>query len=135
MRTFKNVKNFTTSAGLILIFIFGLQNISANEFFVDHAKSVYPLQKSKFQTKKLRYLFASNGGLIGFFSDGSVSSCPRCELTKANVNALSKKKPYTKYTVKKDHLLVKGERMDFYIEGTEISPDWVIMDYKKLSDY
>lgn len=123
--------------GLISLIISGSQNLSANEVFFDSKENTndYPSKKSNVQAKKLRYLFASNGGLIGFFSDGSVTSCPRCDLTKRNVNSLSKKKPYAKYTVKKDHLLVNGERMDFYIEGTEVSPDWVIMDYKKLSDY
>lgn len=87
---------------------------------------------TKKQEKRLRYLFAANGGLVGYFSDGSVVGCPRCDLSKENVDSLSKTKPHATYTAKKDYLLVGGkEKIEIYADG-EVSPDWAILDYKKL---
>lgn len=87
---------------------------------------------TKKHEKKLRYLFAANGGLVGYFSDSSVVGCPRCDLSKENVDSLSKTKPHATYTAKKDYLLVGGkEKIEIYADG-EVSPDWAILNYKKL---
>lgn len=83
--------------------------------------------------RKLKYLFASNGGLLGFYDDGTVATCPRCDLIKENIDALNSKEVNAKYESKNGYLLMNNERMDIYTNG-EISKDWAMVDYKWLVD-
>lgn len=99
------------------------------------------IQKSEInaatQTSKreLQYLYASNGGLMGFFSDGTVASCPRCDFVEENVNALHKEKPSGKFTATKEYLQsnLNGQETQWliYNEG-EIDESWAMINFKWL---
>lgn len=80
-------------------------------------------------TKKLRYMYAANGGLIGFFDDGSVSGCPRCDMIKENVETLYETPPHARYENHGQYLTLQGNRMDFY-EDSVLKHEWVLFDYK-----
>lgn len=58
--------------------------------------------------------------MLGYFSDGSVVSCPRCDFCKSNILAMFKKKPFEKWNLKKPS--------DF----TSYAEDngWVLVNYK-----
>ncbi len=49
------------------------------------------------EKRKLQYLYHSNSGLIGYFSDGTVSGCPRCDLSSENMSYLLSAKPHSSY--------------------------------------
>ncbi|MBN8586212.1 MAG: hypothetical protein J0M37_14070 [Ignavibacteria bacterium] len=79
--------------------------------------------------RKLQYLFSSNGGLVGYFNDGTVVGCPRCDLTRENVKNLYKLKSNGSFTVNIDGTLnVKG--------SSKVDPKsedgWVMINYKWL---
>ena len=74
--------------------------------------------------RKLRYVFASNGGIIGYFSDGSVAGCQRCDYKEENMDALMTAPTHATYTVGKQGLIVDGENISFDMEG------WKMIDYK-----
>lgn len=80
-------------------------------------------------SKKLRYMYAANGGLIGFFDDGSVSGCPRCDMIKENVATLYETSPHARYENHGRYLILQGTRMDFY-EDSVLKHEWVLFDYK-----
>lgn len=97
-------------------------------FVTDTLQSVAPV------AKKLQYLFSSNAGLLGFYNDGTVSNCARCDLTKNNIDNLLFKEVYTKYKIRVDYLLLdNGHILDLYANG-EITDDWVMVDYKWIAD-
>lgn len=74
-------------------------------------------QKSKTPNKikkKLRYLYYSNGGIRGYFDDGTIVGCPRCDFIKSNVLNLYNKKPIGKYKVLPDgSLLTDNSEQEF----------------------
>lgn len=76
--------------------------------------------------RKLRYLFYANGGLRGYFDDGTITACPRCDLLKDNVNDLYSEKPFETYTVEDGFLLIDGEAKEY----PDTAQDWAMIDYK-----
>ena len=95
------------------------------------------IYKSK---KRLRYLFYSNGGLIGYFSDGSITGCPRCDPDLENISSM-----YSSQTTGRTYTVSdKGELLvDWGFGGDEevIKPmevdeygirAWGIIDYKEV---
>lgn len=80
--------------------------------------------------KKLRYLFYSNGGLRGYFDDGSITSCPQCDLIKANVNYLFSEDPFETYTIEDGYLLINGVEKEY----PDSAQDWAMIDYKWIVD-
>lgn len=79
--------------------------------------------------KKLRYLYYSNGGIRGYFDDGTVVGCPRCDLIESNVLNLYNEKPIGKYKVLDDgSLFVNNSEQEFpnYNEDN----GWALIDYK-----
>ena len=72
------------------------------------------------QKKELVYLFTSNGGMVGYYSDGTVVACPRCDFSKSNILAMCKKKPMGKWNLKKP---------DDFISYEEDN-GWVLINYK-----
>lgn len=63
----------------------------------------------KVSARQLRYLHYANGGLLGFYSDGSVVGCPRCDLVKENIDAMGTDTPTGRYTIASDgSLLING---------------------------
>lgn len=89
-------------------------------------------EQQKKQERKLRYLAYSNGGLVGYFDDGTVAGCPRCDLLKENVEALYTTKPFDTYTLEKDGHLKRAEGDNLLPQaGKGDSPyTWAMIDYK-----
>lgn len=86
--------------------------------------------------RKLRYLFYANGGLIGYFDDGTVATCPRCDLINENIKSLYSIKPFKKYTVGEDgSLLMDGNIREYpTIENENGNREWAMIDYKWIVD-
>lgn len=79
--------------------------------------------------RKLRYMYAANGGLLAFFDDGTVSACSPCEMIKENVSTLYETPPHARYKKHNNSLSLNGDRMDFYKDRT-LKPEWVLFEYK-----
>lgn len=79
--------------------------------------------------RKLRYLFVANGGTIGYFDDGTVTGCARCEI---GVEELSELEPYGTYIVEEGGtLLVDGEYREYpHVAREGEWQDWKMIDYK-----
>jgi hypothetical protein len=78
------------------------------------------------QSKKLRYLFYANGGLLGYFDDGSITACGRCDLSKESIKALYLEKPFKTYTVENGFLLIDGKGKEY----PDTAENWAMIDYK-----
>ena len=70
--------------------------------------------------KELVYLFTANGGMVGYFSDGTVVGCPRCDFCRSNILAMFKEKPMGTWDLKKPE--------DFI--SYEADKGWVLINYK-----
>ena len=83
-------------------------------------------------TRKVRYLYYSNGGFVAYYSDGTSIGCPRCDYQFTDPNELKPDENTSTYTVQSDgSLLVDGS----YVVVPKNSPDdvgegWAIIDYK-----
>ncbi len=98
-------------------------NINGNWIFFPKPWRAFPNESSNNKSggeRKLRYLSATNGGLIGYFSDGTIASCPRCDLIKSNVENLSSASVTGTYDPTK-----MSKTMDYHTES-----DWAMWDYK-----
>lgn len=85
---------------------------------------------------QLLHVFYSNGGLLAFYNDGTVTGCPKCDLNESNIELLKSKEPFATYTCDDKAIYVLYEdgsknEMQFYVNG-EISEDWAIKDGKWL---
>ncbi|TDQ06237.1 hypothetical protein [Pedobacter metabolipauper] len=80
------------------------------------------------ENKKLRYLYFANGGIIGYYNDGTVVGCPRCDFNASNVAAMMHKKPHAKYTVEPGGiLLINGTDQEVPMSEAD---GWAMVDYK-----
>ena len=81
--------------------------------------------KSEINGRKLRYLFHSNGGLIGYFADGNVVTCARCDFSKSEVESLFSETPSRKYSVLSDGTLID----DGVAEKPDPNSGWAMIDF------
>lgn len=81
--------------------------------------------------KRLRYLFFANGGLIGYFDDGTIVGCPRCDLMDENINEMYSMKSIRKYEVRADGSLLVDKREIEYPrkQNEEGISEWAMIDY------
>lgn len=70
--------------------------------------------------KELVYLYRANGGMIGYFSDGTVVGCPKCDFCRSNILAMFKEKPMRKWDLKTPTDFVPYEKDN----------GWVLINYK-----
>lgn len=84
--------------------------------------------------KKLRYLFYANGGLRGYFDDGSITGCPKCDLIKDNVKSLYTAEPFETYTVEDGFLLIDGKEREYPNNNTDNGDEWAMIDYEWIID-
>lgn len=88
-------------------------------------------QNTQENKRKLQYLFSSNGGLVGYFNDGSIAGCQRCDLIRENVKGLYRQKTNGSYTANSDGSLnLKSEGRVI----PKLEDGWVMIDYKWLVD-
>lgn len=82
--------------------------------------------------KRLRYLYYANGGLVGYFDDGTIVGCPKCDLIDENISVLYTMKPIRKYIVNKDGALLVGEKEIEYPRkhNEDNINEWAMIDYK-----
>ncbi|WP_034665311.1 hypothetical protein [Cellulophaga sp. E6(2014)] len=91
-------------------------------------------------TKRLKYLFYSNGGLIGYFSDGTITGCARCDPDLENISSMySSQTTGRTYTVNdKGEILVDwglGGELEIVkpVEADEYGArEWGIINYKEV---
>ena len=83
------------------------------------------------KNRKLRYLFYANGGLIGYYDDGTVTGCQKCILTKVNIDAMNLVKPFKTYVVKLDGSLLTDDK-DVQHPNINDTSEWAMVDYKWL---
>ncbi|MFM2385631.1 MAG: hypothetical protein RL660_388 [Bacteroidota bacterium] len=76
--------------------------------------------KRSTKKKELVYLYAANGGMVGYFSDGSVVECPRCDFCRSNILAMFKEKPMRQWDLKKPKGFV----------SYKVDNGWVLIKYK-----
>lgn len=84
------------------------------------------------QERNLRFLFFANGGLIGYFSDGTIAGCPRCDLIKENITALHNKEPHSKFKVENGFLI--SESNDSILINSMTNREWAIIEYENQID-
>ncbi len=109
--------NFTKSFSVFIILIALFLNAKTNSFYTFNNKIS---NKEIKQNRKLVYLYVSNGGMVGYFNDGSVIACPQCDFTRSNLLSMSQKRPFRKWNLKKP---------DDFISFEEDN-GWVLINYK-----
>ncbi|MCC6515207.1 MAG: hypothetical protein IT275_02530 [Chitinophagales bacterium] len=87
-----------------------------------------PIANNK-NKKELRYLYHANGGIIGYFSDGTIVGCPRCDFCRSNIQAMFNDKPHSTYEVMSDgSLLINNSDREFPSYNDDNG--WALIDYK-----
>lgn len=79
------------------------------------------------ENKKLQFLFYSNGGLIGYYDDGTIVGCPRCDLMDENIKAMKSKKPHSRFKIIDDFLI--SEQGDTISIKSMKDNEWAIVNY------
>lgn len=81
------------------------------------------------KSRELRYLFAANGGMVGYFNDGTLVSCPRCDFIRTNILQMFNMEPMGTYKVLEDgSLLINESTREF--PNYKDDRSWVLIDYK-----
>lgn len=83
-------------------------------------KKIKPKKKVNSNERRLRHLYTANGGLRGYFSDGTTVGCPRCDFCKSNIEAMFNAKPDGTYS--NEEVFNEANRSD--------DDGWVLKDYK-----
>ncbi|MBK7882532.1 MAG: hypothetical protein IPJ81_00840 [Chitinophagaceae bacterium] len=86
--------------------------------------------------KKLRYLFYANGGLLGYFNNGTIAGCTRCDLSKENIKTLYAEQSFKNYIVEKYGSLLIGKNERAYPKEKDENgnKEWAMIDYKWIVD-
>ena len=85
---------------------------------------------------ELKYLFWSNGGTIGFYSDMVVRGCARCDPDEENVKRINYGDPYATYSVADDGLMVhssSGEHYKMEFKSKSSFPEWLKVDSSRFN--
>lgn len=83
--------------------------------------------------RKLKYLYAAEGHLMGFFDDGTVSQCEQCEFCPETVDALKTTPPALLYEIEGDVMTVyeNKDAMDALGIPMEDNEHWIIINFKQ----
>jgi hypothetical protein len=113
-----SIKHYYFFVGIL---IFTLLTININAQTKSNKKVTQKsIGKGSIKKKELAYLYTANGGMVGYFSDGSVVGCPRCDFCRSNILAMFKEKPMRKWDLKKPDDFVSYEEDN----------GWVLINYK-----
>jgi hypothetical protein len=82
------------------------------------------------ENKKLQFLYFSNGGLIGYFDDGTIVGCPRCDLMAENIEAIKTREPHSKFKLENGILI--SEQGDSISINSMRNNEWAIVNYKNI---
>lgn len=80
-------------------------------------------EKTK-KERRLIHLFVSNGGMIGYYDDGTAVGCPRCDFLQENLNFMFNQKPTEKWDVNNPEALKVDTNED----------DWALFNYEWKKD-
>lgn len=84
------------------------------------------VKKSK---RKLRYLYFANGGLRGYFNDGTIAGCPKCDFCRSNILTLFNEKSIGTYQVQADgSLLINTSEIEF--PNCQADSGWALIDFQ-----
>lgn len=89
----------------------------------------------KQKSRKLKFLYYSPVGLRAYFDDGTIIACPRCELTKENIQTIKRTvvdKSDQKYIIETDgSLLIDGWKHEYpSVNKDENFEGWAMINYK-----
>ena len=79
------------------------------------------------ENRKLRFVSFSNGGIIGYFNDGTISACARCDLTKENIEKLRSENVLRTYKYQ-NHKIIIEESDTIDIKNN--NENWAMLDYQ-----
>lgn len=74
--------------------------------------------------KKLKYIQATNAGLLGYFDNGSIVACPKCDFMQSNVDILYHQESVGSWDKNKTPESFMLEQNDPDLKST-----WVMVDY------
>ncbi|MBQ4912830.1 hypothetical protein J8L85_00175 [Maribacter sp. MMG018] len=80
------------------------------------------------ESRQLQFLYFANGGLIGYFDDGTIVGCPRCDLIDENIELIKSRKPHSRFKVI-DKILI-SEQGDSVPINSMKNNEWAIINYK-----
>ena len=85
---------------------------------------------------KIRFLWFSNGGLIGYYENGDVKICTKCDPIKSNILRLNNSEKFDTYTYTyKDSCILTSKEINCINFSTlDKNPFWLIVDYKWTSN-
>ncbi len=96
--------------------------------YIENSKSINR-KKGKENSKELRYLYVSNAGLVGYFDNGSVVSCPKCDFCRTNILTMFNELPTGIYEINNDGSLQINHSEREYPNFNE-DKGWVLINYK-----
>lgn len=102
--------------------------ISNDNISKNNQEDTIGINKKMTQERNLRFLFYANGGLIGYFNDGTISGCTSCDLNKDNITSLYTKDPHAQFKVEKGFLI--SELNDTILIDSMTINEWAIIEYE-----
>jgi len=79
----------------------------------------------------LQFLYFANGGLIGYFDDGTIVGCPRCDLMDKNIEAIKTREPHLKFKMENGFLI--SEQGDSISINSMRNNKWAIVNYENIT--
>lgn len=108
-----------------------------DDLFVDYVLSTREEVKEEVlvpfsKDKKLRFLYATNGGLRAYYDDGTLVGCSRCDLMKENLEAMQEMEPMGTYTIDSNGVLLWGTGLDTpsMEDSSWDDGSWAMIDYQ-----
>lgn len=80
--------------------------------------------ENKKPQKKLMHLFVANGGMIGYYDDGSVVGCPRCDYLQENLDMMYQKQSSETWDVNNPKSILENTNEE----------DWALFNYEWKKD-
>jgi hypothetical protein len=84
--------------------------------------------------RRIRFLYAANGGIRAYFNNGTIVGCPRCDLSRENIRTIYCMKPFLTYKYENGELIILENNEREYPRSDQkgINEGWVVVDYKWL---
>lgn len=108
-----------------------------DDLFVDYVLSTREEVKEEVlvpfsKDRKLRFLYATNGGLRAYYDDGTLVGCSRCDLMKENLEAMQEMEPMGTYTIDSNGVLLWGTGLDTpdMEDPSWDDGSWAMIDYQ-----
>lgn len=87
------------------------------------------VKQKKSKSRELQYLYHANGGMIGYFDDGTIVGCPQCDFCRSSILEMFNLDPMGTYEVQSDgSLLVNKSEREF--PNFKDDNGWALINYK-----